>query len=92
MVPFSTLDLTFYEQLGIAELSMLIRSVHLVSSWRSRSCSFTFVTLYVLLWLFNVLCCSFAVFHVRSLSMDYILLISAGILVPFITLFALRKT
>ena len=47
-------------------------------------CSFTLVTLYVLLWLCSLL--SVSVSHVRSLSLDYILLISTGVFVPLFVL------
>ena len=58
----------------------------LVNFYWSLSCSFTYVTLYILFWLFfcSLLCVS--VFHVWSLSLDYIFLISARILVPMITI------
>ena len=46
-----------------------------------------FVILYVLFWLFHVLCCV-SVFHVSSLSLDYSLLISTRICVLLITLFS----
>ena len=58
--------------------------VHLVySSCFYRSCSFSFVALYVLYWLFCVLCCA-CLFSTSGLSP--ILLISARILVPLISL------
>ena len=59
----STLDLTFYEQLGVCfqkserTLNLLVHLVHAPKFQWSPSCSFTFVTLYVLFWLFHVLCC-----------------------------------
>ena len=46
----------------------------------SMFCSFTFVSLYILLWLFYILCCvCLFLFSVKYLSLDNILLVSASI-------------
>ena len=75
----STLDFTFLlaNQWVIREKQWaLTLSVHLVHPFKwSPSCLFTFVALYILFWLFYLLCGS--VSHDWSLSMDYILLLES---------------
>ena len=69
-------------------LTIPVHLVHAPSFLWSPSCSFTFVTLCVLFWLFYVLCsvCLFSMSGLSWMSLDYVLLISARIFVPLITL------
>ena len=68
-------------------LTLPVQLVHAPSFMLGPSCSFTFVTFYALFQLRYVLCCV-GLFSMSGLCpcMDYILLISARILVPLITL------
>ena len=76
--PFSSNQyLTFYEQLGgffqKSRGRLLYRQVHAPSFQWDPNCSFTYVALYILYWLFYVLCC--------------LCLFSMSGLCPWITLF-----